>query len=124
MPEFVLERVCEIMEERDINSVSRVGFYGLTYKEDVDDIRESPTLQLFNCMKKHLGGGEAKFYDPYVKNAVVPNQYYDLERFLDDVDIVVVMVAHKEICDNVKLLKDKVVFDTRNQLEGIFTYKL
>ena len=40
MPEFVHERSSEIMDENNINDVSKVGFYGLTYKEDVDDIRE------------------------------------------------------------------------------------
>ena len=47
MPAFVLERVSELMEQRGI-SVSEVGFYGLTYKENVDDVRESPTLQLYD----------------------------------------------------------------------------
>lgn len=48
MPEFVLERISEIMDKEGINDVSKIGLYGLTYKEDVDDIRESPTLQLLN----------------------------------------------------------------------------
>lgn len=46
--------------------MSKVGFYGLTYKENVDDIRESPTLQLIESMRKHLCG-DIKVYDPYVK---------------------------------------------------------
>lgn len=124
MPEFVLERIYDIMRENDIHDVSRVGFYGLTYKEDVDDIRESPTLQLFQCMKKHLCGDDVKFYDPYVKDEIVSNQYYDLQSFLEQVDIVVIMVAHKEICANVELLRGKLVLDTRNQLQGLNTYRL
>lgn len=124
MPEFVLERIYDIMGENNIHDVSRVGFYGLTYKEDVDDIRESPTLQLVQCMKKHLCGNDAKFYDPYVKEKVVANQYYDLQSFLNEIDIVIVMVAHKEICSKVNLLSGKIVLDTRNQLQGIDTYKL
>ncbi len=124
MPEFVLERVHDIMEENHIQDVSRVGFYGLTYKEDVDDIRESPTLQLFQCMKKHLCGNSVKFYDPYVKREIVPNQCYSLDSFLSQIDMVVVMVAHKEICSNVMLLSDKIILDTRNQLQGVNTYKL
>lgn len=124
MPEFVLGRIYDIMEENNIHDVSRVGFYGLTYKEDVDDIRESPTLQLFQCMKRHLCGNDAKFYDPYVKEEVVTNQYYELHDFLEQIDIVVIMVAHKEICLDVGLLSGKIVLDTKNQLQGIDAYKL
>lgn len=60
MPEYVLERIYEIMQENDIKDVSQIGFYGLTYKEDVDDVRESPTLQLLECMKRHLAWGGGK----------------------------------------------------------------
>ena len=52
MPDFVLKRISEIMDEKNITDMSKVGIYGLTYKQDVDDTRESPTLQLFDSMKK------------------------------------------------------------------------
>ena len=48
MPDFVLQRIKDIMKEHGLADWSRVGLYGLTYKEDVDDTRESPTLQLFS----------------------------------------------------------------------------
>lgn len=121
MPEYVLDRLSEIMKKHGIEDESRVGFYGLTYKENVDDIRDSPTLQLAECLEKHLGSHRAKFYDPYVDHEIVDGQMYDLNEFLDSVDVVVVMVAHDEIVNNVDLLKDKVVFDTRHciDLEGV-----
>ncbi len=74
MPEFVLERISQIMEKESIKDVSRVGLYGLTYKENVDDVRESPTLQLLECMKKHLAVG-IKVYDPYICQNIIENQY-------------------------------------------------
>lgn len=115
MPEFVLERTYEIMKENHIDDISRVGFYGLTYKENVDDTRESPTLQLLESMKKHLGGG-VKVYDPYVKQDIIDNQFHELSGFLEKVDIVVIMVGHDEIKKNKEKLKGKIVFDTRNCL--------
>lgn len=115
MPEFVLERTYEIMKENHIEDISRVGFYGLTYKENVDDTRESPTLQLLESMKKHLGGG-VKVYDPYVKQDIIDNQFHELSGFLEKVDIVVIMVGHDEIKKNKEKLKEKIVFDTRNCL--------
>ena len=124
MPEFVLERVHDIMKEKGMTDISRVGFYGLTYKENVDDMRESSTLQMLDSMEKHLCGNLVKVYDPFISDDVVPNQMHDLDEFLEAVDLVVLLVGHDEIKDNIDKLKDKVVLDTRNicALEG--TYRL
>lgn len=113
MPEFVLERINEIMKENGLKDVTRVGLYGLTYKEDVDDIRESPTLQMLDCMERHLASG-VKVYDPFISADIVPNQYHDLDAFLNDVDMVVVLVGHSEIRNNIDKLNGKVVLDTRH----------
>ena len=114
MPEFVLGRIYEIMKKEGITDVSRVGLYGLTYKEDVDDMRESPTLQMLECMERHLAGGRVKVYDPYIEADVVANQYHGLDAFLEDVDLVVVMAGHEEIRKNGNRLKGKIVLDTKN----------
>lgn len=113
MPEFVLERIHEIMKESGIKDVSRVGLYGLTYKEDVDDVRESPTLQLLECMQRHLATG-IKVFDPLVGECIVENQYQDFDAFLQDIDILVIMVSHSHIKENMFKLNGKIVFDTRN----------
>lgn len=113
MPEFVLKRISEIMEAEGLKDVSRVGLYGITYKENVDDIRESPTLQLIECMKKHLAFG-IKAYDPYVPEDIMENQYHDLDKFLNDIDLVVIMVGHNEIIENMEKIKGKIILDTRN----------
>ena len=124
MPEFVLERVHDIMKENNMTDVSRVGLYGLTYKENVDDMRESPTLQMLESMEKHLCGNLVKVYDPYITKDVVPNQMHNLDEFLNSVDLVVLLVGHNEIKENMDKLKGKVILDTRNicNIEG--TYKL
>ena len=114
MPEFVLERIYDVMRQTGLTDVRRVGLYGLTYKENVDDVRESPTLQLLENMERHLAGGLVQVYDPMVKKDLVPNQHHDLESFLQQVDLVVILVGHNEIREKMDLLKDKVVLDTRN----------
>ena len=123
MPDFVLERIYNIMKEKGIKDVSKVGFYGLTYKENVDDVRESPTLQMLESMERHLSYG-VKVYDPFIKTDMVENQYHDLDKFLNDVELVVLLVAHNEIKENMDKLKGKVILDTRNicSIEG--TYRL
>lgn len=123
MPEFVLERIYKIMQERNIKDFTRIGLYGLTYKEDVDDIRESPTLQLLESMDKHLAPA-LKVYDPFIKTKVVENQYYSLEEFLTDIDLVVIMVSHNEIIENMNKLTDKIILDTKNICNIKGSYKL
>lgn len=113
MPDFVLNRIYEVMKKEGLTDIGRVGLYGLTYKEDVDDMRESPTLQLLESQERHLAAG-LKVYDPYVTEDVVANQYHELEAFLEAVDLVVIMVGHEEIRRNMDRLEGKVVLDTRN----------
>lgn len=116
MPEYVLNKTMEIMKENDIEDFEKVGFYGITYKENVDDTRQSPTLQLIKQLKKRNIRGY-KVYDPMVKKAKVDFQVMDLEKFLQGLEIVVVLVGHDEIKYNQELLKDKIVYDTRNVIQ-------
>lgn len=113
MPEYVLKRAYDIMKKNGLKDFTRVGIYGLTYKENVDDVRNSPTMQMLEYQKENLAS-PLKVYDPMVKNDIVDNQYHNLDKFLADVDFVIIMVAHDEIIKNLNLLKDKLVLDTRN----------
>lgn len=123
MPEFVLERISEIMESEGITDLSGVGLYGLTYKENVDDVRESPTLQLLECMRKHLARG-IKVYDPFVHENIVEGQYQDFDEFLRTVDLVVIMVGHRQIVEDMERLRGKAILDTRNVCQLANVYKL
>ena len=114
---FVLHRIYDIMKEKGMKDLNRVGLYGLTYKENVDDMRESPTLQLLESQEKHLGN-PLKVYDPLITEDKVDNQYHDLDKFLDGIDIVVIMVAHDEIKENFDKLRGKIVLDTRHIYDG------
>ena len=121
MPDFVLNRIYEIMKEKGMADVTRVGLYGLTYKENVDDMRESPTLQLLESQERHLANG-LKVYDPFIEKDVVANQYHNLDSFLNDVDFVVIMVKHNEIIENMRKLENKIILDCHNicRISGVF----
>ncbi|WP_300411038.1 nucleotide sugar dehydrogenase [Lagierella sp.] len=123
MPSFVLDEIYDIMQENGIKDPTRVGLYGLTYKENIDDIRESPTLQILELQKRRLAT-PLKTYDPWIKEKIVENQYFNLDEFLKSVDLVVVLVAHDEIVENQDKLKDKIVYDTRNVIKGDRIYRL
>lgn len=123
MPDFVLNRIYEIMKQEGMKDIGRVGLYGLTYKENVDDMRESPTLQLLESQERHLATG-LKVYDPFITDDVVANQYHDMDSFLNAVDMVVIMVGHNEIRKNMDKLNGKVILDTRNVCNLDGAYKL
>lgn len=116
MPQYVYGRILRLMEENGISGFDRVGLYGLTYKEDVDDLRESPTLQLLRIL--HAKGAYPRVFDPMVKDGIVKNQCATEESFLEGLDLVVVMVGHSALKLLQPRLKDKIVFDTRRVLSG------
>ena len=120
-PAFVLNRIHEIMKERGITDTRRVGLYGLTYKENVDDVRESPTLQLLECQERHLAT-PLKVYDPLIAKDIVPGQCHDFDAFLKDIDLVVIMVKHDHIKASWDKLKGKVILDCHNicPVEGVY----
>lgn len=113
-PTFVLNRIHEIMKENGITDNRRVGLYGLTYKENVDDYRESPTLQLLEAQERHLAR-PLKCYDPFLEgHKIAENQYADFDAFLEGIDMVVIMVKHDHIKQNWDKLRGKVILDCFN----------
>lgn len=125
MPEYVLQRTLDAMKEHGITDAAKVGIYGLTYKEDVDDVRESPTLQMLDSMEEHLCGHAVKVYDPWVERDVVPNQVHSMEEFLDGLEVVVVMVGHSQVKGRPEAFGNRILIDPRNVCgDGEKVYKL
>ena len=123
-PQFVLERLRTILKENNITDLSKVGIYGLTYKDNVDDIRESPTLQLLDKLNKDEKE-KFKIFDPYITKKIVENQYFDFDEFISKLDVIVIMNAHNQLKENVNEIKDKIILDTKNIIEnGEGIYKL
>ena len=112
MPDFVLNRIYEVAKEKGIK-IDRIGLYGITYKENVDDIRESPTLQMLESQRKHLAI-ELKTYDPFVNYSISENQFFDFESFLQEIDLIVIMVKHNHIKEKYKTIKNKIIVDCHN----------
>lgn len=124
MPQYVFDKIHKIMKENNIKDYSEVGLYGLTYKENVDDMRESPTLQLLDRFEKY-NIDSVKIYDPFIKEKKFENQVMDMDDFLKDIKLVVILVNHDEIKNNQELLSEKVVYDTKNIIgSGKRIYKI
>lgn len=114
MPEYVLHRAHEAMIENGITDPSKVGIYGLTYKEDVDDVRESPTLQMLDVQAECLCGSPLRVYDPWIERDEVPNQVHSMAEFLDGLEMVIVMVGHSEVKGRPEVFGDRIIVDPRN----------
>lgn len=123
MPTHVLGRIRDITREHKITDISKIGIYGLAYKENVDDTRESPTLQLLEKMDEHLAFG-VKVYDPFIKERMVDHQYLNFEDFLNEIEILVIITAHDHIKKNLDLVKNKLILDTKNICNFDGVYKL
>ena len=123
MPNYVMKRIYEIMSRHGIEDITRVGLYGLAYKANVDDCRESPALQLQQIVRERCAVTLIS-YDPYVNYELLPNQQHDLCSFLDQVDFAVILVGHDEIRKNAAKLKGKVVLDCCNLQELTDAYHL
>lgn len=121
MPSFVLSRIDQIRTEKSLEW-DQVGIYGLTYKENVDDMRESPSLQLLELI--HEQGNLPIVYDPMIHTVSVENQTLDFTDFLRQAKMIVIMVSHSHIKDNLIALKDKVILDTRFIIKDGDVYQL
>lgn len=123
MPAYVLDRIESIMREKGLSDYSRIGLYGLTYKEDVDDTRESPTLQLLEVMEKR-GLPAPLVYDPMVSAKKAARQCFDYDEFLAGTDMIVLLVGHSHIRSSLASLEGKTVLDTRGIVTDGSAYTL
>ena len=120
MPHYVVQRMMEALNDRkkSLNG-SKVLVLGLAYKKDIDDVRESPSLELIELLKGK--GAKVDYNDPYIPRTHKQRDY-DLQmkskalsaRMLKSYDVVLIATDHSDydykwIVDNARL-----VVDTRN----------
>ncbi len=122
MPHYVVEKVNFLMQRVKGKVVT---IFGLTYKGNVDDIRESPALEIFELLKSE-GRFEVRAYDPYVENEIV---FKEMEKAVNGSDLILILTDHREFklldFDCLRNMSTKMVFDTRNVVKNIsesFTY--
>lgn len=111
MPEYVMEAAESLIAKYN---GKKITVFGLTYKGNVDDIRESPAMDIYEALnaRKEL---EVVAYDPHVKLSFVEK---DLEKALTGSDLVLVLSDHNEFKDLTSAYFSKMnvpqVFDTKN----------
>jgi len=117
MPEYVVNYTKDILSKLNSNKVT---VFGLTYKGDVDDIRESPAFDIYELLRKEESI-EVNTYDPHVKMDFVEK---DLKEAVKDSSLVLVLSDHSEFKilkdEDFETMKDRVIFDTKNVMSGNF----
>ncbi|RKX55739.1 MAG: UDP-N-acetyl-D-glucosamine dehydrogenase [Thermotoga sp.] len=119
MPEFVVSKLMRLLNERKkcLNG-AKVLLLGIAYKQDVDDIRESPALMVWKELQKH--GAEVLYHDPYIsrfKNKEDEKMYESVnlnEDILKTVDAVVITTMHTNVDYEKVIAYSPLVFDTKN----------
>ncbi len=88
-----------------------IGIFGLSYKQDIDDLRESPALEIARSLKK-LETGRLMVCEPFCRNHE-EFDLFDQECILREADIILLLVAHKQFRTiDKELLKPKIIIDT------------
>jgi UDP-N-acetyl-D-glucosamine dehydrogenase len=121
MPETVVQRVADALNDaKKALKGSRVMVLGVAYKRDIDDMRESPALDVIELLRRR--GADVSYHDPHVPSIRIEEghrlesvPFAELERY----DCVVIVTDHTAV-DYARLVKEaKIVFDTRNATRGV-----
>jgi len=126
MPEYVLTRVTDALNERE-RSVrgSRVLVLGVAYKRDVNDVRESPALDILRLLESR--GARVSYNDPHVPELRMNGETLrsvDLMPAVRESDVVLILTDHSsyrypEIVEHARL-----VLDTRNATRGLTSTRI
>ena len=125
MPHYVIQRTMDALNEqkKSLNG-SKVLVLGLAYKKDIDDIRESPSLELIELLRGK--GAKVDYNDPYIPQTKKTREY-DLKMKsvpltpanIKKYDCLLVATAHSDYDMNMIVKNAKLVIDTRNACENV-----
>jgi UDP-N-acetyl-D-glucosamine dehydrogenase len=121
MPAYVVEKVVlALNDERKALNGSRALVIGVAYKRDVDDVRESPALDIMRLLASH--GADVTYHDPHIPVVVEDGherRSVPLTRAeVESADVVVIVTDHRAI--DYQMLVDcaGLIVDTRNATRG------
>lgn len=126
MPEFVVEKV-----QNALNDVckavrgSHIHILGVAYKRDIDDVRESPALDIIHLLQQL--GAKVTFSDPYVPSIRLDEMTLTAKDMLTActaADCVVIVTDHKGVDYASVVDRSQRIVDTRNALKGFRSPKI
>ncbi len=122
MPEFVVEKITDSLNgmEKSVKG-SNIHILGVAYKKDVNDIRESPALEIMNILR--LKGAKLTYTDPYVPEIDYLKLSIKSKPLSKDVlskaDCSVILTDHSNFNYDLIVTYSRLIVDTRNALKGI-----
>jgi UDP-N-acetyl-D-glucosamine dehydrogenase len=124
MPEFVVAKVREALNRagRAVNG-SRILILGVAYKPDIDDVRESPALDIIRLLE--VDGASVDYHDPFVPRLEEEGKSWEGKALTDELitaaDVAVIVTNHTDVDHGRVLELAPIVVDTRNATEGMGT---
>ena len=123
MPHFIVDKIQNALNDHSkALKGSHVHVLGVAYKRDIDDVRESPALDIIHLLGKR--GATVTYSDPWVPklraDGVVPDMdSQDVDASVAKADCVLIVTNHKSF-DYPKIVASaKLIVDTRNALKGM-----
>lgn len=123
MPEYCVERASKILNrsKKALNG-SKVLVLGVAYKQDIDDFRESPAIDVLHELEKE--GALTSYYDPYIsrftEHGVTRVGEIDLTKeLLEAADLVMITTSHTNVDYAFVQQHAQFVFDTKNAMKQI-----
>ena len=128
MPYHVVASVSSALnrQKKALNG-ARILLLGVAYKKDIDDLRESPALTIFELLQKE--GAEIKYNDPYIPS-IGRGRKYDLQMEsvpldrLGEYDCVLIVTDHSSYDYRKIVMESQLVVDSRNATKGISSTKV
>ena len=122
MPAYVVDRVADLLNQQGKPlKGSNIMVLGIAYKPDVNDIRESPALDILGLLTKK--GAEVSFNDPYVPSFDYLEQHWKSqpvnEELLKEQDCVIITTDHSDYDWELISRNATLIFDTRNATKEI-----
>jgi UDP-N-acetyl-D-glucosamine dehydrogenase len=127
MPHYVINKTTEALNERRKSlKGSKVLVLGLAYKKDIDDLRESPSIELIELLKSK--GAKVDYNDPYISRTHKQREH-NLKmtsrklsaKMLGSYDVVLISTDHSDYDYNWIVKNAKLVVDTRNATSKVRT---
>ncbi|MFN2566787.1 MAG: nucleotide sugar dehydrogenase [Gemmatimonadaceae bacterium] len=117
MPAYVVEKVVlALNDERKALNGSRVLVVGVAYKRDVDDVRESPALDIIRLLASH--GADVAYHDPHIPVVVEDGHEWRSVALtrgeIEQADAVVIVTDHRAIDYQMLVDRAGLIVDTRN----------
>jgi UDP-N-acetyl-D-glucosamine dehydrogenase len=120
MPRYVVNRILDALNDRGQTlKGARALVLGAAYKPDIDDIRESPALEVIDLLRKK--GAQVSYHDPYIPTLKTHagwgmHSVPDLMAAVREADAVIIVTNHKIYDYKAILDAAKFIFDSRNAL--------